>query len=259
MMRRFKLPEEFDESCLDQAHNAATEFDAAGRAGREDITAKTIITIDPETAKDFDDAISLEKDEKGDWVLGVHIADVSNFIAEGSPLDIEARERGNSVYLPGKTIPMLPEVLSNGICSLQPNQKRFAKSVYLTYDKEGNVLSRRFANSVICSTKRLTYVQAERILKGHTKDVPSEVIKLLQDMERLSKVIEGRRERNGMLHLDLPETDLVMDKAGTVAAACNWKNYYYWIATSDEPTPQKKECIFVDLDLEEVDGVGYHR
>ena len=97
-----------------------------------------IVTIDPPDAKDFDDAISLETDSQGNWVLGVHIADVSHFIAKGSPLDEEARLRGNSIYLPGKTIPMLPEVLSNGICSLQPGQKRFVKSAYITYDDEGN-------------------------------------------------------------------------------------------------------------------------
>ena len=95
-----------------------------------------IVTIDPPDAKDFDDAISLETDAQGRWVLGVHIADVSHFIPQGSPLDEEAKLRGNTVYLPGKTIPMLPEVLSNGICSLQPEQRRFTKSAYMTYDAQ---------------------------------------------------------------------------------------------------------------------------
>ncbi|GAH61665.1 unnamed protein product, partial [marine sediment metagenome] len=183
---------------------------------REDITDKVIITIDPPDAKDFDDAISLEKDAQGNWVLGIHIADVSNFVKSDSALDAEAGTRGNSVYLPGKTIPMLPEILSNGICSLQPDQKRFVKSVYLTYDQAGEVLSRSFGNSVMCSVQRLTYHQADKALKGRTKTIKPEVVELLKNMERLSRVIEKRRTKNGMLHLDLPETELVMDKAGRV-------------------------------------------
>jgi len=134
-------------------------------------------------------------------------------------LDTEAKDRGNSVYLPGKTIPMLPEILSNGICSLQPEQKRFVKSVYLTYDQKGNVVSRNFTNSIICSTQRLTYQQADRILKGHTKDAKPEVIDLLKNMDALSRLIEQRRTKNGMIHLDLPEIQLKMDKSGRVVGA----------------------------------------
>ena len=219
IIRQHHLPREFDADCIKQAREAATKFDPEQLNDRKDITNKVIITIDPPDAKDFDDAISLEKDAHGNWILGVHIADVSHFVPADSPLDGEAKTRGNSVYLPGKTLPMLPEVLSNGICSLQPGQKRFVKSVYLAYDQQGNVLSRRFANSIICSTQRLTYQQADRALKGHKKDVKPEVIKLLKDMETLSRVIEHRRTKNGMLHLDLPETELVMDRSGRVVDA----------------------------------------
>ncbi|HIJ52021.1 MAG TPA: ribonuclease R [Planctomycetes bacterium] len=219
VIRQYHLPSEFDAECSEQAREAAGGFNPEDIEAREEITGKVIITIDPEDAKDFDDAISLEKDDKGNWVLGVHIADVSNFVQAGSPLDIEAKERGNSVYLPGKVIPMLPEILSNGICSLQPEQKRFVKSVYLTYDEQGNVISRRFANSVIKSTQRLTYLQADRILKGHTKVAKHEAAELVKDMEALSRVIEERRVKNGMLHLDLPETELVMDKSGRIVDA----------------------------------------
>ena len=114
---------------------------------------------------------------------------------------------------------MLPEILSNGICSLQPEQKRFVKSVYLTYDKKGNIVSRNFANSVMCSKQRLTYQQSDKILKGRTKNTKPEVIELLRNMETLSKAIEQRRRKNGMIHLDLPETELVMDKSGRVVGA----------------------------------------
>ncbi len=220
IIHQFHLPSEFDGDCIEQAREAAAEFNAEQHGSREDITEKVIITIDPPDAKDFDDAISLEKDSEGNWVLGVHIADVSNFVPADSPLDTEAKDRGNSVYLPGKTIAMLPEILSNGICSLQPGQKRFVKSVYLTYDDNGNVLSRRFANSVMRSVQRLTYKEADKALKGRVKGIKREVVELLKNMEALSRVIERRRTKNGMLHLDLPETELIMDKSGRVVDAC---------------------------------------
>ncbi|MGD2094305.1 MAG: ribonuclease R [Phycisphaerales bacterium] len=219
IIHQYHLPGEFEEDCIKQARQAATKFNPEKIKNRDDITDKVIITIDPADAKDFDDAISIEKDAKGNWVLGVHIADVSNFIKQDSPLDVEAKTRGNSAYLPGKTIPMLPEILSNGICSLQPEQKRFVKSAYITYNKQGKIISRNFANSLICSTQRLTYIQADRVLKGHTKDIKPEVIKLLKNMEALSRVVLQRRRKNGMIHLDLPETELVMDKAGQVVDA----------------------------------------
>jgi len=152
-------------------------------------------------------------------VLGVHIADVSFFVGEGTALDEEAKQRGNSVYLPGRTIAMLPEVLSNGICSLQPGQKRFVKSVYTRYNDKGKVLNRKFARSVMNSLQRLTYEQADKTLRGKTGDVKSEVVTLLKDMERLSRIIEKRRIKDGMLHLDLPETELEMDKNGRVVDA----------------------------------------
>ena len=219
IIRRYHLPNGFDADCLDQAHEAAGGFDPEQLDGRGDITDKAIITIDPPDAKDFDDAISLERDARGNWILGVHIADVSHFVPADSPLDAEAENRGNSIYLPGRTLPMLPEVLSNGVCSLQPAQRRFVKSVYLTYDQKGSVLSRKFANSIMCSTQRLTYQQADKILKGHTKDAKPGVLKLLKNMETLSRTIESRRIKNGMIHLDLPETELVIDKSGRVVDA----------------------------------------
>ena len=216
---QYHLLSEFDAGCIEQARETAADFNPEQPGNRDDITGKVVITIDPPDAKDFDDAISLERNTEGNWVLGVYIADVSNFVPADSPLDAEAKIRGNSVYLPGETIPMLPEILSNGICSLQPNQKRFVKSAYLTYDQKGNVVSRSFANSIIRSTQRLTYQKADKILKGHTKDVKPEVIELLKDMETLAQVIEQRRTKNGMIHLDLPEIQLKMDKSGRVVGA----------------------------------------
>jgi len=219
IIRQYHLADRFDTECIEQARRAAAEFDRREGNFREDLTDKVIVTIDPADAKDFDDAISLEKDADGRWVLGVHIADVGYFVSGGSALDSEAKVRGNSVYLPGKTLPMLPEILSNGICSLQPGQERYVKTVYLTYDHQGNVLSRRFANSIMRSAQRLTYEQADKALRGRTKGIKSEVVELLRDMEVLSRLIEKRRTRNGMIHLDLPETELVLDKSGRVMDA----------------------------------------
>jgi ribonuclease R len=216
IIQQYHLPSGFGADCIEQGREAAAAFNPEELGSRDDITEKVIITIDPPDAKDFDDAISLEKNTEGNWVLGVHIADVGNFVPADSPLDAEAKVRGNSAYLPGKTLPMLPEILSNGICSLQPEQKRFVKSVYITYDGEGNVLSRCFANSVMCSTQRLTYRQADKVLKGHNKGVKPQVIELLKNMKTLSRAIEKRRTKEGMIHLDLPETELVMDKSRRV-------------------------------------------
>jgi len=219
ILHQYHLPGEFDADCTEQAREAAVSFRPERAPEREDITDKVIVTIDPPDAKDFDDAISLETDSQGHWVLGVHIADVSHFIPPDSPLDREAQLRGNTVYLPGKTIPMLPEVLSNGVCSLQPDQPRFTKSAYMTYDADAGVVARRFANSTMRSTARLTYEEADRILKGHTKGAKKAVIALLRNMEALARRIEARRTKEGMLHLDLPEPELVFDEAGRVSDA----------------------------------------
>jgi ribonuclease R len=219
IIAQFHLPSEFNADCINQARKASESFDPSAFEHRDDITEETVITIDPPDAKDFDDAISLWQNSDDNWVLGVHIADVSHFVEMETALDAEARLRGNSVYLPRRVIPMLPEILSNGICSLQPGQRRFAKSVYITYDKKGNLLARNCANSVIESKARLTYEQAEMILRGKAAGFAGEVVALLKDMELLSHAIEKRRTKNGMLHLDLPETELIFDEEGRVIDA----------------------------------------
>ncbi|MHC5082783.1 MAG: ribonuclease R family protein, partial [Planctomycetota bacterium] len=219
IMARFGFDDQFSQTCRDQARDAVSGFTPDTTSGRSDITDEVIVTIDPPDAKDFDDAISLKKDKSGNWQLGVHIADVSAFIKQNSPLDKESQLRGNSVYLPQKVIPMLPEILSNGICSLQPDQKRFAKSAYISYDSEGNVLGSEFDNSIICSKKRLTYLEVDAILKGDAEGYPGEIVALLKDMETLARAIEKRRAKKGMLHLDLPDTELIYDESGQVVDA----------------------------------------
>jgi len=136
---------------------------------REDLCHQTVITIDPDDAKDFDDAISLRRLGRGRYELGIHIADVSAFVTPDSPLDIEARQRGNSVYFPRFVIPMLPGSAQQRLCSLQEGQPRLTKSAFIEYDNKGTRLSKRLCNTVICSRKRLTYGEATRILEGQTR------------------------------------------------------------------------------------------
>ena len=216
IIRRHHLSDRFEPSALVEACNAKAAFDPDDTRGRRDITGDLVITIDPPDAQDFDDAISLSRTEEGGWVLGVHIADVSHFVAYGSALDRAARQRGNSVYLPGRTLPMLPEILSNGICSLQPDQPRYTKSVFVAYNRDAHVRSTRFANTVIRSKARLTYQQADQALKGKAEGLSAEVVALLHDMECLSRAIERRRRKAGMLQLTLPAYDLVTDASGQV-------------------------------------------
>jgi len=216
VIQRHGLYDAFDVSSLVEASNAKSAFDPRDTHGREDITDELVVTIDPPDAKDFDDAVSLARDEQGGWVLGVHIADVSHFVPAGSALDRAARLRGNSVYLPGKTLPMLPEILSNGICSLQPGQPRYTKSVYLTYNKDGQVPATDFANTIIKSEVRLTYQQVDRALQGDTHGLSEEVVALLHDMETLARLIENRRRQAGMLQLRMPVSEILTDESGQV-------------------------------------------
>jgi ribonuclease R len=216
IIQRHGLLDAFEPSALVEASNAKAAFDPRDARGRKDITGALVVTIDPPDAKDFDDAISLTRDRHGRRVLGVHIADVSHFVPAGSALDRCARQRGNSVYLPGQTLPMLPEMLSNGICSLQPDQRRYTKSVYLTYDKAGQVQSARFANTIIQSRARLTYLEVDRVLRGDNCGLSAEVVALLGEMKALARCIEERRRRAGMLQLETFATELVRDVTGQV-------------------------------------------
>ena len=213
IMAQYEFPECFEAPVLRAARRAVQGYDSAKELKtREDLRKLTIATIDPDDARDFDDAISISKNEDGSTELGVHIADVAHFVREGSPLDREARARGNSVYLPDTVIPMLPEVLSNGVCSLQEHRPRLAKSVFITYDKKGRVKRARFANPVIRSTNRLTYRQASAVLDGKTGRNSAKIVTLLTEMDVLARTIRRRRIRDGMLSLDLPQGALVFDE-----------------------------------------------
>jgi ribonuclease R len=228
---QFNLPADFPDEVKEQARRAVDEFDPEGEAGdRLDLTDQIVCTIDPDDAKDYDDAISLRHLANGNWELGVHIADVSYFVPVGSPMDLEARERGNSCYFPGHVIPMLPEIVSNGVCSLQEGVPRFCKSAFITYDQDAKPVGTKFANTVIHSRKRLRYREAQAILDKEAviphpdgdrtiKDYEPEVIRCVLQMEALSKRIQKRRIANGQINLTLPDTELVLDEDGKVVDA----------------------------------------
>ena len=230
VMLAFGLAEEFDEDSKHEARKAATIFEEGSDKGREDLTKTLIFTIDPPNAKDFDDAINIKVDsETGEWELGVHIADVASFVTPESALDKTARERGNSVYLPRHVVPMLPEVLSNGVCSLQEGVRRWAKSVFIRFDNRGKVISHRLCNSVICSAKRLTYLEAQALIDGNEKEArihsvtggayTPELMDALTMANTLAKKLLARRRRDGMIELQLPEVVLEFDDDGHVIDA----------------------------------------
>jgi ribonuclease R len=225
------LPGPFPDEVRDQARATVDSFDPeTERNKRLDLTDEVICTIDPDDAKDYDDAISLRRLESGQWELGVHIADVSHFVKEGTPLDLEARERGNSSYFPGHVIPMLPEILSNGVCSLQEGVPRLCKSAFITYDDSARPIRTRFANTIIRSRQRLRYREAQAILDREEviphpdgarsiSDYPKEVVELLDQMNDLARRLKARRAAQGQLVLDLPEVELVLDDEGKVVDA----------------------------------------
>ena len=254
-MKAYGLVEKFPQAVIDEARAASKKLDLdAVPDDRVDLTGEFIITIDPPDAKDYDDAISIRrlngedpsaqgrKPEAGQgtadgrrhtadaaYELGVHIAHVSHYVAPDSELDKEAYNRGNSTYLPRKVVPMLPEILSNGVCSLQEGVNRYCLSAFMTYDAEGNVLSQRFERTVIRSAKRLTYLEAQALIdddikeaRKQTKSEPrysSQLIQTLKLMDELAKVIRKRRFKQGMIVLALPDVELVYDDFGHVIDA----------------------------------------
>jgi ribonuclease R len=219
VIRAHGLADAFSPQALADARTAVEAFNPADTRGRVDLAGLTVVTIDPPDARDFDDAISVQPAAAGCVTLGVHIADVSHFVREATALDDEARARGTSTYFPRTVVPMLPEVLSNGVCSLQEGERRYCKSAFITYDREAEVTAVRFAETVIASSKRLTYQQAQGICDGKTGGYARKVVELMRRSLDLARRIEARRRRAGMLHLDLPEVELIFDDRGRVVDA----------------------------------------
>jgi ribonuclease R len=210
IIRKFHLPVDFPRDVLDQAERIPDKINPGQLEGREDLRKEFIVTIDPDDARDFDDAIQVEKSKSG-WRLGVHIADVAAYVEPGSALDREARRRGNSVYLPDRVIPMLPERLSNGVCSLNPGVDRLTHSVFIHFDKNGMAKSARFTRSVIRSAHRLTYKQAYAVLTAPPRDQLGE---RLHTAWELASLLRRKRFEHGSLDLDFPEVKVWVDKEG---------------------------------------------
>ena len=223
VMHQFGLEDTYPEAALAVARAQADLFhEDLIPENRTDLTGVPTLTIDPVDARDFDDAISLSKNEKGNWELQVHIADVSYFVPIGSALDEEARRRGTSVYLPDKVIPMIPETISNHLASLQPDRKRLAKTVFMEYTPEGTLIHQHVFNSVICNQHRFNYEQIDQYLEDAESwkiKLKPAIFQLVADMHELAMVLRAIRNRQGALELTLPEVKIDLDKLGKVRGA----------------------------------------
>ncbi|HHT9139037.1 MAG TPA: ribonuclease R [Candidatus Wunengus sp. YC60] len=217
IMYQFKLPHAFGQKVANETKTIPLAIPQKEIQNRLDLRGKLIITIDPDDAKDFDDAVSLEKDGHGHWQLGVHVADVSYYVTPDTAIDNEARYRGTSVYLPGEVIPMLPELLSNNLCSLKEGEDRLTKSVFMTIDRTGHLIRSEIKHSVINVAKRLTYNQATAILNKETVvHVSDDVAGMLYNMAHLAQLLFNNRIERGALELDIPEVSIKLDEKGCV-------------------------------------------
>lgn len=216
IVRGFDLPVEFGEKVMNQVERIPSEVSGADMAGRKDLRKVQMVTIDGEDAKDLDDAVSVSKE--GDmYHLGVHIADVSNYVQENSALDWEALERGTSVYLVDRVIPMLPHKLSNGICSLNQGVDRLALSCLMTIDSKGNVTDYEIAETVICVDRRMSYTSVKKILEDHDEQECQEYeefVPMFELMEELAAILRKKRHKRGSIDFDFPESKILLDKEG---------------------------------------------
>jgi ribonuclease R len=237
IVRAFGLPDVFSDDALQEARAAAAAFDEKDLDGREDFAKDLIVTIDPAEARDFDDAVSVTRDEEsGHWQLTVHIADVNHFAPPGGALDREARRRATSVYLPQRVIPMFPEIISNSLASLQQGRLRYVKSVVIDFTPEGQKTAARFANGAIRVTRRFSYEQVFELLEGSAathrggrhaapptgsrpNGVEPDIRDLLFRMRDLAMILRKRRVRRGALELNMPEAELEYNEKGEVVGA----------------------------------------
>ena len=219
IIRKHHIPHVFPEAALAEAEAIHQAITAEQLAGREDLRESLTITIDGETARDFDDAVSLEELRSGRLLLGVHIADVSYYVREGTALDEEALQRGTSVYFPERAIPMLPERLSNDICSLKPQVDRLTMSALIELNRNGRVVDYRLTPSVIHSRERMTYTAVNEIItnpEGETASTYAHVKDMLLQMHELTLLLIKRREERGAIDFDLPEAELWFNDEGQI-------------------------------------------
>lgn len=215
IVKDYDLPVEFPEKVLKQAVRVGKDVSDADRQGRKDLREWMMVTIDGEDAKDLDDAVSVTK-EGGNFRLGVHIADVTNYVQESSALDREALKRGTSVYLADRVIPMLPHKLSNGICSLNAGEDRLALSCIMTVSPEGDVTDHEIAETVVRVDRRMSYNGVAKILDGDEKAVREneEFVPMIRMMKELSEILREKRGRRGSINFDFPETKIELDENG---------------------------------------------
>lgn len=267
IVKGYELPTEFSEKIMHQVERVASEVSEADMAGRRDLRNVQMVTIDGEDAKDLDDAVSLTKDGT-QYQLGVHIADVTNYVQENSALDWEARERGTSVYLVDRVIPMLPHKLSNGICSLNAGENRLALSCLMTIDEKGEVVSHEIVESVINVDRRMSYTSVKKILEDKDEAEIHEyeaLVPMFELMRELAGILREKRKKRGSIDFDFPESKIVLDKQGhpieikpyernvatkiiedfmlianeTVAEHFHWMELPFVYRTHDNPDPEK--------------------
>ncbi|MDI6601118.1 MAG: ribonuclease R [Thermoanaerobacteraceae bacterium] len=217
IIKMHDLEVEFPEKVIRQAEDIENEVKEEDIAGRLDLRYEKIVTIDGEDAKDFDDAVSIKKLDNGNYLLGVHIADVSHYVKEKSAIDKEARKRGTSVYMPGHVIPMLPFKLSDGLCSLRPGEVRLTLSCIMEIDSKGNVVRYDIKESAIKSKERMTYTQVYKILEEEDKDLMTRYDYLVDDfklMKELALILNDKRLKRGSIEFEIPETQVLLDEDG---------------------------------------------
>ena len=266
IVKGFDLPMDFPERVQNQAERVAAEVSEKDREGRKDLRHVQMVTIDGEDAKDLDDAVSLSKGEDK-YFLGVHIADVTNYVQENSALDREALKRGTSVYLVDRVIPMLPHVLSNGICSLNRKEDRLALSCLMTLDRKGNVIDYEIAETVINVDQRMSYTDVNNILEGDEETAGrfEELASMFFLMKELADILRQKRRKRGSIDFDFPESKIILDREGvpisikpyernaatriiedfmllaneTVAQHFYWMEIPFVYRTHDYPDPEK--------------------
>ncbi|MFT3985696.1 MAG: ribonuclease R, partial [Lachnospiraceae bacterium] len=267
IIKSYDLPVEFPERVLNQAERVPEEISQADMAGRLDLRDVMMVTIDGEDAKDLDDAVSLSV-ENGYYQLGVHIADVTNYVQENSALDREALKRATSVYLVDRVIPMLPHRLSNGICSLNEQETRLALSCLMKIDENGEVIDHRLAETVIRTNRRMTYTAVNAILEHGDEQLKKEyeeLVPMFFSMKELAHILRERRKKRGSIDFDLPETKILLDQEGhpveikpyerntatkliedfmllaneTVAEHFYWQELPFVYRTHENPDPEK--------------------
>lgn len=217
LVKEYNLSYEFPKIVLEEAKQIRQEIEKKDLPNRVDLRDKIMFTIDGEDAKDLDDAVCVEKLENGNYLLGVHIADVSHYVKEESKLDLEARIRETSVYMFDKVIPMLPKRLSNGICSLNAGKDRYTLSVEMEIDSKGNVISSDIFKAVINVTERMSYTEVSKILENSDSKIVKryqQYITQFRQMEELAKILQNRRLMQGYLELNIPESKIILDKNG---------------------------------------------